>query len=167
MKQTSWVIRLEDVADNSAIEDLQAEAFGPGRYARTAFRIRENVPHRTDLAFVSHSGSDLAGSIRLTPIKIGVTDALLLGPLTVSPTFKSRGLGKALMQTALDAAKVAGDKLVLLVGDAPYYQPFGFEQVPFGQITLPGPVDPARLLIARFHDCEMPTGAVQGGQVLA
>ncbi|MEP3048242.1 MAG: N-acetyltransferase [Roseibium sp.] len=164
MKQTSWVIRLEDAADNTAIEDLQAEAFGPGRYARTAFRIRENIPHRPDLAFVGQSGSDLAGSIRLTEISIGETAALLLGPLTVSPAFKNRGLGKALMQTALQTAKDAGDKLVLLVGDAPYYQPFGFERVPFGQIMLPGPVDPARLLIARLQECEVPTGAVHGGQ---
>lgn len=163
MKQTSWVIRLEDAADNSAIEALQSEAFGPGRYARTAFRIRENVPHRPDLAFIGQFGSDIAGSIRLTAITIGETDALLLGPLTVSPAFKNRGLGKALMQTALQTAKDAGDKLVLLVGDAPYYQPFGFEQVPVGRIKLPGPVDPTRLLIARLHECEVPSGAVHGG----
>ena len=163
MKQTTWVIRLEDTFDNTAIEDLQAEAFGPGRFARTAFRIRENIDHRQDLAFVGLSGSELAGSIRLTPIMIGETDALLLGPLTVSPAFKNRGLGKALMRTALEAARAAGDQLVLLVGDAPYYAPFGFEQVPMGQVTLPGPVDPARLLIARLTKCKIPTGPVHGG----
>ncbi|WP_420414122.1 GNAT family N-acetyltransferase [Roseibium sp.] len=162
MKQTSWVIRLEDAADNTTIEDLQAEAFGPGRFARTAFRIRENVPHREDLAFVGMAGSQLAGSVRLSPITIGETDALLLGPLTVSPDFKNRGLGKALMRTALDAAKAAGDQFVLLVGDAPYYSPFGFEQVPFGNITLPGPVDPERLLIARLHQDDLPEGHVHG-----
>lgn len=165
MKQTSWVIRLEDTADNTVIEDLQAEAFGPGRFARTAFRIRENVPHREDLAFVGMAGTQLAGSVRLNPITIGETDALLLGPLTVSPDFKNRGLGKALMRTALDAAKVAGDRFVLLVGDAPYYSPFGFEQVPFGQITLPGPVDPERLLIARLQQDGMPNGHVHGKTV--
>lgn len=164
MKQTTWVIRLEDAADNTAIEDLQAEAFGPGRFARTAFRIRENVPHRPDLAFVGLVGSHIAGSIRLSPILIGDTEALLLGPLTVSPEFKNRGLGKALMRTAMNAAEFAGDGIVLLVGDAPYYSPFGFQQVPHGQITLPGPVDPARLLVALMNDAEMPMGAVHGGQ---
>ncbi|CTQ75334.1 GNAT family N-acetyltransferase [Roseibium alexandrii] len=162
MKQTSWVIRLEDAIDDTAIEALQAEAFGPGRFVRTAFRIRENVPHRQDLAFVGLSGSRIAGSVRLSPITIGEADALLLGPLTVSPDFKNRGLGKALMWTALEAAKAAGDEYVLLVGDAPYYSPFGFEQVYFGSITLPGPVDPERLLIARLHDGALPTGSVQG-----
>lgn len=162
MKQTSWVIRLEDAADNTAIEDLQANAFGPGRFARTAFRIRENVPHRPDLSFVGLVGSHIAGSIRLSPILIGDTEALLLGPLTVSPDFKNRGLGKALMRTAMNASALAGDKVVLLVGDAPYYSPFGFQQVPLGQITLPGPVDPARLLVALLNGADMPKGAVQG-----
>lgn len=165
MKQTAWVIRLEEATDNTDIEDLQAEAFGPGRFARTAFRIRENVPHRPDLSFVGLEGARIAGSIRLSPVKIGQSDALLLGPLTVAPDFKNRGLGKALMQTAMDAAVAAGDKAVLLVGDAPYYSPFGFQKVPFGKITLPGPVDPERLLIALINDSAMPSGGVHGGEV--
>lgn len=163
MKQSAWVIRPEHAADNDIIENLQAEAFGPGRFARTAFRIRENVPHRADLSFVGVVGSSIAGSIRLSPITIGDTQALLLGPLTVSPNFKNRGLGKALMRTAMDAAEACGEKVVLLVGDAPYYGPFGFLQVPFGKITLPGPVDPARLLVALLNDAGMPEGAVHGG----
>ncbi|MEM8704538.1 MAG: N-acetyltransferase [Pseudomonadota bacterium] len=163
MKQTTWVIRPEEAADTIAIEDLQANAFGPGRFARTAFRIRENVGPRADLSFVSLVGPQIAGSIRLSPILIGDTEALLLGPLTVSPDFKNRGLGKALMRTSMNAAAQAGDKVVLLVGDAPYYSPFGFQQVPLGRITLPGPVDPARLLVALLNAAEMPEGAVQGG----
>ncbi|GAB4530634.1 MAG: N-acetyltransferase [Roseibium sp.] len=163
MKQTTWVIRPEEASDTTAIEDLQAEAFGPGRFARTAFRVRENVPHRADLSFVGLAGHEVAGSIRLTPIRIGEVSALLLGPLTVSPHFKNRGLGKELMRTALDAAEAAGDRIVLLVGDAPYYGPFGFSQVPHGRITLPGPVDPSRLLVALFNGGDMPEGMVRGG----
>ena len=108
--------------------------------------------------------TSVAGSIRLTPIRIGeAPDALLLGPLTVSPDFKNRGLGKALMRTAMEAAAAAGDRIVLLVGDAPYYSPFGFQQVPPGRITLPGPVDPARLLVALLNDGDMPEGAGMAG----
>lgn len=166
MKQTTWVIRLEDHTDATFIDTLQAEAFGPGRFARTAFRIREGVSHRPDLAFVGLSGQRIAGSIRLSPIVIGETNALLLGPLTVAPDHKNRGLGKSLMRTALDAASLAGDRFVLLVGDAPYYGPFGFEQVPLGHISLPGPVDPQRLLIAALQGDTMPAGAVRGQQSL-
>jgi predicted N-acetyltransferase YhbS len=50
----------------------------------------------------------------------------------------------------MEAAKAAGVKLVLLVGDEPYYGRFGFHPVPPGQITMPGPVDPARLLAAEL-----------------
>ncbi len=67
------------------------------------------------------------------------------------------------MRTAMEAAAAAGDKVVLLVGDAPYYSPFGFQQVPFGRITLPGPVDPARLLVALLNDGDIPSGMVHGG----
>ncbi|MBN9673675.1 GNAT family N-acetyltransferase [Roseibium aggregatum] len=163
MKLSTWAIRAEEASDTATIDDLQAEAFGPGRFARTAFRIRENVPHRPDLSFVGVAGPHIAGSIRLSPITIGTTRALLLGPLTVSPDFKNRGLGKALMRTAMDSAAAAGEEAVLLVGDAPYYSPFGFQQVPPGLITLPGPVDPARLLIAPLNGGDMPSGHVQGG----
>lgn len=163
MKLSTWAIRAEEASDTATIDDLQAEAFGPGRFARTAFRIRENVPHRPDLSFVGVAGPHIAGSIRLSPITIGATRALLLGPLTVSPDFKNRGLGKALMRTAMDAAAAAGEEAVLLVGDAPYYSPFGFRQVPPGRITLPGPVDPARLLLALLNGGDMPSGHVQGG----
>ena len=41
-------------------------------------------------------------------------------------------------------------KLMILVGDEPYYAPFGFEVVKSTsgklQFELPGPVDPARFL---------------------
>ncbi len=160
MKPVNWFIRLEDINDNTEVEALQETAFGPGRFARTAFRIREGVPHRADLSFVGLSGSMVAGSVRLTDILIGETPALLLGPLTVAPEFKNRGLGKALMWTALEAAKKAGDKVVLLVGDAAYYENFGFQRVPFGAIELPGPVDPARVLVAMLDGGDQPTGMV-------
>jgi predicted N-acetyltransferase YhbS len=38
----------------------------------------------------------------------------------------------------------------LLVGDEPYYARLGFRRVPRGQITLPGPVDPERLLVVEL-----------------
>jgi len=160
MKQSCWFIRLETAGDAPDIEALQSDAFGPGRFARTAFRVREGVPHREDLSFVAWSGTALAGSIRLTTVHIGETPSLLLGPLTVAPAFKNRGIGKKLMQTALEAATRSGETTVLLVGDAAYYCPLGFQQVPFGQIAFPGPVDPARILVACLNGAPVPAGDV-------
>ena len=59
--------------------------------------------------------------MRLSPIRIGETPALLLGPLTIEPPFRERGIGLALIERALDAAKRQGHRLVVLVGDEPYY----------------------------------------------
>jgi predicted N-acetyltransferase YhbS len=56
------------------------------------------------------------------------------------------------MCQTLAMAKASGHKLVLLVGDAPYYARVGFAQVPEGQVLLPGPVDPKRLLFLELAD---------------
>ncbi len=159
----SWLIRLEEPADSIIIDALQAEAFGPGRFARSAFRLREGVPHDARLSFCGIIGDDIAGSVRLTPVRIGSDKALVLGPLAVAPRFKNKGLGRALVRTALAAAKEAGERYVLLVGDEPYYGPLGFERTAFGSVTLPGPVDPARVLIARLAGGPMPMGKAVGG----
>jgi predicted N-acetyltransferase YhbS len=91
----------------------------------------------------------------MTRIAIGGEPALLLGPLTVEEAFRSRGLGEALTQKSLDAAKAAGHALVILVGDPALYDRLGFARAPFGQFTFPGPVDPGRLLY-----CELQPGAL-------
>ncbi|MGQ3672430.1 GNAT family N-acetyltransferase [Xanthobacter sp. TB0136] len=140
-------LRQEHPDDDAAIERLHARTFGPGRFSRTAFRIRENTPHERTLSFTARVGTMLVGSVRLTHVRIGSTPALLLGPLTVEPPFQSVGIGAQLMETALEAARQAGHRLVVLVGDEPFYARFGFRHVPHGRVTLPGPVDPARLLV--------------------
>jgi predicted N-acetyltransferase YhbS len=50
------------------------------------------------------------------------------------------------VKLAIEAAASAGPGAVLLVGDAPYYSPLGFAKLPPGQIVMPGPVDPHRML---------------------
>lgn len=136
----------EQPDDLAAIERLHDRAFGPGRYARSAYRLREGVPPVAGLSFVARAGTLLVGSNRMSPIAIGGAPALMLGPLVVDPAFRSRGVGRALIAASVDAAAAAGHGLVMLVGDAPYYTRMGFSPVPEGRVTLPGPVDPARLL---------------------
>lgn len=146
-----YVIRPELAADDAGIEDLHEIAFGPGRFARTAFRLREGVPHDPHLSLVALFGGRLGGSVRLTPIRIGETPALLLGPLAVHPDFESKGAGRALVRAALAEARDRGHRLVLLVGDEPYYGPLGFRPVAPDKVPLPGPVDPRRVLLAELQ----------------
>ena len=94
----------------------------------------------------------LIGSVWLSPIRIGDTKALLLGPLTVEPAFRERGVGQALIERALKEAAQKGHRLVVLVGDEAYYEKCGFKRIPRGRAIMPGPVDPARLLIAELSE---------------
>jgi predicted N-acetyltransferase YhbS len=157
MNDISLTILPETTDDAEAIERLHERTFGPGRYAKTAYRLREQVTHRLDLSFTARIGTLLVGSVRLSPVRIGESKALLLGPLTVEPAFRERGVGQALIARALKDAAAKGGQLVILVGDEPYYGKSGFRRVPRDRVVMPGPVDPERLLIA-----ELVPGAFDG-----
>src|SRR4051812_8548856 len=94
------VILTETADDAEAVDRLNERTFGPGRYAKTAYRIREGVDHALDLSFIARVGTLLVGSVRLSPIRIGATPALLLGPLTIEPPFRDQGIGRLLMTRA-------------------------------------------------------------------
>jgi predicted N-acetyltransferase YhbS len=131
---------------------LQSRAFGPGRFARTAYRVREGGPGLSPFCRVALLDDRLVAALRMTPIAIGgQAEALLLGPLAVDPEEAGRGYGRRLVAESLEAARAGGIRLVVLVGDMAYYGRFGFEPVPPGQIRLPGPADPARLLAAEVQ----------------
>jgi len=150
MTDLSLTILAETPEDATAIERLHERTFGPGRFSRTAQRIREGRGHVLALSFTARVGTLLVGSVRLTRVRIGETPALMLGPLTVEPPFRSRGIASALLDRALGEARARGHRLVVLVGDEPYYARCGFKRIPKGQATMPGPVDPARLLVAEL-----------------
>ncbi len=152
MNGISLTILPETPDDAPAIERLHERTFGPGRFAKTAYRLREQAAHRLDVSFTARTGTLLVGSVWLSPIRIGETKALLLGPLTVEPAFRERGVGQALIERALKEAKAKGHRLVILVGDEAYYGKSGFKRVAPGRATMPGPVDPARLLVAELEE---------------
>lgn len=147
MNDLSLTILAETANDAQIIQRLHERTFGPGRYVLSAYRLREHVEHRLDLSFTARIGTLLVGSVRQLPICIGDTPALMLGPLTVEPPFRSRGVGRALLDRALNDARAKGQRLVMLVGDEPYYRRVGFKAIPQGRVTMPGPVDPSRLLV--------------------
>jgi predicted N-acetyltransferase YhbS len=152
MSELSLTILAETANDALAIERLHERTFGPGRFVLSAYRLREHVDHRLDLSFTARIGTLLVGSVRQLPILIGDTKALMLGPLTVEPPFRGRGVGRALLDRALKDAKAKAHHLVVLVGDEAYYSRAGFKAVPKGRMTMPGPVDYSRLLVAELAD---------------
>ncbi len=159
----------ETPAHEDDIEILHDLSFGPGRFAKTAYRMREGVPPISSLSFVAFADVDgvprMVGSIRFSPLLIGGEKGLLLGPLAMDPSVRGQGGGLELMRTALEAARVEGHRFVILVGDAPYYAKVGFKPVPPGKILLPGPVDKSRLLYCDLVDgaFEEVSGVVEKG----
>ncbi len=143
---STWTIRLESPEDTALIEALNADSFGPGRFAKSAYRLREGVDPVAALNFVAVEDGVLRGSVRFWPIRIGGEELLLLGPLAVQPGQRGRGIGIALMQAGIAAAHRGPWPAILLVGDEPYYAKVGFSRLPPGRMKFPGPVDPKRIL---------------------
>ena len=142
----AWEIRPEAPRDAAHIDALVAKSFGPGRYAKSAWRLREGVLPEKGLSFVAMEGDVLRGSVRFWPIAIGGEKALLLGPLAVETEQRGHGIGIALMNRGVEEARTLGHRAIILVGDAPYYARAGFAPLPAGKIKFPGPVDSARIL---------------------
>lgn len=142
----TWEIRRERDEDGTRILALTEAGFGPGRYAKSAYRLREGVKPVKTLSFVAVEKGILRGSVRFWPIKVGPNDALLLGPLAVESAERGRGIGISLMQRGIEAARAQGWRAILLVGDEPYYGRVGFSKIRAGALRFPGPVDPDRLL---------------------
>ena len=133
-----WEIREERPSDAAAIDALVERSFGPGRYAKSAYRLREGVDPEAGLSFVATEDGALRGSNRFWPVIVGDTRALLLGPLAVETERRGRGMGIQLMQKGIDEARARGHRVMILVGDLPYYQRVGFVAVKRGRITMPG-----------------------------
>jgi len=141
VEASEWRVEPETAGDADTVEALVLAAFGPGRFAKTAERLRENA--RPAFGFVIRSKGRTIGSVRLWPVRVGETPALFLGPIAVETASRREGMGAALVRACLEAA---GDTGVLLVGDPPYFERFGFRPAPGPR--LPGPVDPRRVMWA-------------------
>lgn len=137
-------IELETPFDARQADALVDAAFGPGRYAKAAERLREGARPIPELSFVAREGRELVGSVRLWPVEIGGAPALFLGPIAVAARLRRSGVGAMLMEAALAAADRGARRTILLVGD-PWFHRFGFRVAE--AVRMPGPVDPRRVLI--------------------
>ena len=152
--QSSIITRAAGPHDLAAIKALQAHVFGPGRFTRSAYRVREGKGSQGTVSRfcrVADRNGRLIAAVRITEVCIGGTGgAALLGPVAVDPDFRGQGYGRKLVAEALDVMKTDGVAMVVLVGDEPYYGRFGFKPVAAKSIEFPGPVNPARILAAEL-----------------
>jgi predicted N-acetyltransferase YhbS len=141
------VVRPETANDLAIVERIVAEAFGPGRYAKSAYRLREGVKPIASLSLVAVMDDTVVGTVRFWPVSVGRVPAIMLGPIAVKRDMQGKGIALKLMQDGLDAARRQGFQAVILVGDEPYYARVGFARImPAGRVTMPGPVDLSRVL---------------------
>ncbi|MGF7174467.1 GNAT family N-acetyltransferase [Azospirillum doebereinerae] len=156
------IITVEQPKHAAAIEALLDASFGPDRFQKTAYRLRDGVDSIPELNLVAiehdeHGNEILEGTIRYWPITVGGTTSLLLGPIAVAGRLQGGGLGSKLIRMSLNKAIAHGHKSVILVGDAPYYERFGFSRSLTLGMQMPGPVDMNRLL-----GLELVEGALDG-----
>jgi predicted N-acetyltransferase YhbS len=147
-----FVIRAERASDVVAREALLDACFGANRHARTCQRLRDGRAPADGLALSAVRQGRLVGTLRLWHVSVGGVPALVLGPLAVDPSCRELGLGAALMNHALAAAKQLGHGAVILLGDAAYYARFGFTARKTGEVSLPGPFERDRLLGLELRD---------------
>jgi predicted N-acetyltransferase YhbS len=154
-------IRAETPLDFLARESLLDRSFGTGRWRKTCERLREGRLPAPGLAFSATKNRILVGTLRFWSVDAGGCDALMLGPVAVASCQRSQGLGGRMIREGLERARALGHKAVILVGDAPYYERFGFSRAGALALDLPGPVDPARFLAL-----ELQPGALAGASGL-
>ncbi len=146
-------IQPEQPGDGDPIATLHHKAFGPGRFARAGYLLRNGTPHCRDLSLVARADDRLVASIRFAPVVLRrdqeTIPALLLGPLAVQPECQGKGFGVALLKEGLARAAARGHGLVFLLGEQSYYARAGF--LPARTVTIAIPHDPDRLLY--LHLC--------------
>ena len=147
-----FAIRAERASDVVAREALLDASFGEGRFTRTCQRLRDGRMPAEGLAFSAVHQGKLVGTVRLWHVSAGGIPALVLGPLAVDASCRSLGVGAALMEHALAAAKARGHGAVILRGDAAYYSRFGFSTEKTGELALPGPFERDRLLAVELRE---------------
>jgi predicted N-acetyltransferase YhbS len=156
-KTAPFAIRAERASDAVAREALLDACFGANRQMRTCQRLRDGCAPAEGLALSAVREGRLVGTVRLWHVSAGGIPALMLGPLAVEDSSRKLGVGAALMDHALAAAKARGHQAAILLGDAPYYARFGFSASKTSELSLPGPFERDRLL-----GLELREGALDG-----
>ena len=144
---TSWQIRPERPEDADTVAALNDDGFGPGRFAKSAYRLREGVAPERGLGFVATvEDGVLLGSVGSGRSWSAASCRCCWARSPCKSELRGRGIGIALMKTGIDAARTAGFRTILLVGDESYYARASFARLPAGRVRFPGPVDKTRIL---------------------
>ena len=121
------IVRPETSADYDIIAAVVGAAFADEPVVvDVVAAIRASSEYRPAFSLVAEENAEVVGYVMLSELPIDGEHALQLSPLAVRPDRQCRGIGSALVEAALAAAREAGERLVCVEGDPRYYSRFGF-----------------------------------------
>jgi putative acetyltransferase len=141
-----WSVRAEDPsgADRAAVRRVVGAAFPTPAEADLVDALREDPEAwLPGLSWVVTDDQDPeagpVGHALVTRCRVGGEPAAALAPCSVLPDHQGRGAGTAVIEAVLDAAREAGERLVVVLGHPDYYPRFGFR--PASGLGIRAPFD--------------------------
>lgn len=155
------------------IEALLDAAFGKDRHGRTAYAIRRDMDWLPELSFaVVDDSGDMIGLLQSWPVALhegenSSSDLIMVGPVAVHPDHQGGGHGRALMDHMVPLARAMNATPLVMIGDPEYYGRFwGFSAEYTPLWTVPGPVDPSRLLALSLNGEKLPVSGMLGPRIM-
>jgi len=139
--------------DNDKIIKLLHKSFGPGRFARSVYRLREKNDRDTEFSYIYELNNQILSSISYYKTFLNNDiNGLLLGPLAVDPEHRGKGYGVELVKyTIALIKKTTTYDFILVIGDYHYYEKFGFKKIN-NTFSFYGPVNSEKVLILYLKD---------------
>ena len=139
--------------DNDKIIKLLYKSFGPGRFARSVYRLREKNDRDTEFSYIYELNNQILSSISYYKTFLNNDiNGLLLGPLAVDPEHRGKGYGVELVKyTIALIKKTMAYDFILVIGDYHYYEKFGFKKID-NTFSFYGPVNSEKVLILPIKD---------------
>ncbi|MEV4945304.1 bifunctional class I SAM-dependent methyltransferase/N-acetyltransferase [Streptomyces sp. NPDC053755] len=123
-----WRTREETAADIPAVREVNAAAFATADEAALVDALREDESAwLPGLSYVAEApDGTVAAYALITRCRVGGAPAAALAPVAVAPAHQRSGAGQAVVRAVLDAARLRGERLVVVLGHPEYYPRFGF-----------------------------------------
>lgn len=130
-------IREEEIKDYNEVEKVVEESFKTAEFSdkdehNLVRRLRNSNEFIKELSLIAEEENKILGHVLLTKALINGEDtsfeALALAPLAVLPEYQKSGIGKKLMNKAIERARELGYKSIVVLGHEKYYPKFGFEK---------------------------------------
>jgi predicted N-acetyltransferase YhbS len=139
--------------DNDKIIKLLHKSFGPGRFVRSVYRLREKNDRDTEFSYIYELNNQILSSISYYKTFLNNDiNGLLLGPLAVDPEHRGKGYGVELVKyTIALIKKTTTYDFILVIGDYHYYEKFGFKKIN-NTFSFYGPVNSEKVLILHLKD---------------